>query len=103
VQEIACLKELSTIPYGQGDTPAQRPVGVQWASIEDDQKGEGIVPIEVGLENKFFGQPLLLPCQCYCFLLFFLPQIVGAQGNGLLPPALGVGLPLGGLGLLESV
>jgi hypothetical protein len=65
--------------------------------------GSGIVPIEGGLEHKVFGQPLLLPCQLYCFLLLFCPQIVGVQGNGLLPSALGVGLPLGGLGLLESV
>jgi hypothetical protein len=28
---------------------------------------------------------------------------IGAQGNGLLPPALGIGLPLRGLGLLENV
>jgi hypothetical protein len=55
------------------------------------------------LEHKVFGQPLLLPCQFYCFLLLFCPQIIGAQGNGLLSPALGVGLPIGGLGLLESV
>jgi hypothetical protein len=64
---------------------------------------ERIAPIEEGLEYKVFGQPLLLPCQLYCFLLLFCPQIIGAQGNGLLPPALGVGLPPGGLGLLESV
>jgi hypothetical protein len=74
VEEIACPQELSTIPYGQGDTPAQRPVGVQWASIEDDWGwGEGIVPIEGGLEHKVFGQPPLLPGQLYCFLLLFHP------------------------------
>jgi hypothetical protein len=65
--------------------------------------GEEIVPIERGLEHKVFGQPLLLPCQLYCFFLLFHPQIVGTQGNELLPPALRVRLPLGGLGLLESV
>jgi hypothetical protein len=67
-------------------------------SIEDNQGRERIVPIEVGLE-----QPPLLLCQLYCFLLLFHPQIISAQGNELLPPALGVGLPVGGLGLLESV
>jgi hypothetical protein len=75
-------------------------------SIEDDagvRGREGIVPIEEGLEHKVFGHPLLLPCQLYCFFLLFHPQIVVAQDNGLLPPALGVGLPLEGLGLLESV
>jgi hypothetical protein len=61
------------------------------------------VPIEGRFEHKVFGQPLLLPCKLYCFLLLFHPQIVDAQGNGLLPPALGIGLPLGGLGLLKSV
>jgi hypothetical protein len=65
--------------------------------------GEGNVPIKGGLEPKVFGQPPLLSSQLYCFLLLFYPQIVGAQGNELLPPALGVGLHLGGLGLLESV
>jgi hypothetical protein len=86
VEEIACPQELSTIPYCQGDTLAQRPVGVQWVSIEDNWWGEGIVPIGGGLEHKVFGQPPLLACQLYCFLLLFHPQIVGAQGNGLLPP-----------------
>jgi hypothetical protein len=65
--------------------------------------GKEIVPIEGELEHKVFLQPPLLPCQLYCFLLLFHPQIIGAQGNELMPPALGVGLPLEGLGLFENV
>jgi hypothetical protein len=103
MEEIACPQELSTISYGQGNTPVQKPVRVQWPSIEDNCRREGIFPIEGGLEHKVLGQPLLMPCQLYCFLLLFHPQIIGAQGNGLLPPAVGVGLPLGSLGLLKSV
>jgi hypothetical protein len=74
---MACPQELSTIPYGQGDTLAQWPVGVQWASIVDDQwwgQGEEIVPIEGGFEHKVLGQTFLLPCQFYCFLCHFIPR-----------------------------
>jgi hypothetical protein len=42
VEEKACSQELSIIPYGQGDTPAQSPVGVQWVNIEDGWEREGI-------------------------------------------------------------
>jgi hypothetical protein len=64
---------------------------------------KGFFSYRRGLDYKVFGQPHLLPCQLYCFLLLFCPQIVGAQGNELLPPVLGVRLLLGALGLLESV
>jgi hypothetical protein len=53
VEEIACLQELSSIPYGQGDNSAQRPVGVQWQVLRTIMGEKWSFPYKGDLNIRF--------------------------------------------------